>query len=84
LITFNVLNSRVFVLEGSPHTYKGIVVPGPISFILFTVKCLLDYNDKRLTNDRPDLLSESQDSNLKKKKKISHQKSEIGLDTKTY
>jgi hypothetical protein len=47
-----------------------------------------DYNDKRLTNDRPDLSSERapqirHDCNLKKKKSISGQKSQIGLDTKT-
>jgi hypothetical protein len=45
-----------------------------------------DYNDKRLTNDRPDLSSERapqirQDCNFKKKK-ISGQKSQIGLHTK--
>jgi hypothetical protein len=49
-----------------------------------------DCNDKRLTDDRPDLSSERapqirQDCNLKKKQKnISGQKSQIGLDTKTY
>jgi hypothetical protein len=47
-----------------------------------------DYIDKRLTNDGPDLSSERapqirQDCNLKKKY-ISGQKFQIGLDTKTY
>jgi hypothetical protein len=50
---------------------------------------LLQTNDKRLTNDRPDLSSERapqirQDCNFQKKKNISGQKSQIGLDTKTY
>jgi hypothetical protein len=48
----------------------------------------LYYIDKRLTNDKPDLSSEwapqiRQDCNFKKKY-ISGQKSQIGLDTKTY
>jgi hypothetical protein len=52
-----------------------------------------DYIDNRLTDDRLDLSSEralqiGQDCNFQRKKKkknnISGQKSEIGLDTKTY
>jgi hypothetical protein len=48
----------------------------------------LDYIDKRLTKDRPDLSSKRAPPNDRtvtfKKKKISGQKSQIGLDTKTY
>jgi hypothetical protein len=49
-----------------------------------------DYIDERLTDDRPDLSSErasqiGQDCNFQRKKNnISGQKSQIGLDTKTY
>jgi hypothetical protein len=42
---------------------------------------------KRLTKDRPDLSSERappKDRTVNLKKKISGQKSQIGLDTKTY
>jgi hypothetical protein len=51
------------------------------------IKIALDYIDKRLTNDRPDLSSERaphRDKTVTLKKKKSGQKSQIGLDTKTY
>jgi hypothetical protein len=48
----------------------------------------LDYIDKRLIKDRPDLSPEREPPKDRtvtlKKKKISGQKSQIGPDTKTY
>jgi hypothetical protein len=54
--------------------------------IYVNIETTTDYIDRRLTNDRPDLSSERvpqirQDCNFKK---TSGQKSQIGLDTKTY